>query len=328
MLKYSIIIPVYNAKEYLNECIQSILEQNYSKLEIILVDDGSTDGSMQVCDNLSKKDSRIRVYHNSNHGQIFSRVFGVEQSTGDVILFVDADDSLVENALSTISEYFDEYQCDCVIYGLKQTLEGRIIYTNTVPQNELITNRQRLFEKYFLEDKYNNIWRKATKREIFDGRDYSDYYYTRMGEDFLHSIEIIENCNSVLFVQDVLYSYRVNPASVTQTIDYQKYRVDYSIREYALKHIINSGYFDNKSYGKYCRLCKRHLFDEIIAISRANIDSLQKYKLFQEIQETEYYKTFLSQKVGYKMELKYEVILFLFSKKLYGLLLVIAKIKK
>ncbi len=98
----SIIVPVYNVEKYLNKCISSIINQSYKNLQILLVDDGSSDASPQICDKYAAVDERITVYHNSNHGPSYSRNFGLERSNGEYITFIDSDDWLEENYVSNL----------------------------------------------------------------------------------------------------------------------------------------------------------------------------------------------------------------------------------
>ena len=99
MIKVSIIVPIYNVEKYLKKCVNSIINQTYKSLEIILVDDGSPDRSGALCDRLAEKDSRIRVIHKANGGVSTARNAGIEAATGEYICFVDSDDWLPENAV-------------------------------------------------------------------------------------------------------------------------------------------------------------------------------------------------------------------------------------
>ena len=92
--KITVIVPVYNTKKFLTRCVNSILKQSYENLEVIIIDDGSTDGSAQVCDELSKSDKRVRVIHQKNKGIATTRNIGIENATGYYISFVDSDDYL------------------------------------------------------------------------------------------------------------------------------------------------------------------------------------------------------------------------------------------
>lgn len=98
----SVIIPVYNVEEYLERCVNSVLKQTYNDLEIILVDDGSTDNSGKICDELKNKDDRIIVIHKENQGLSASRNIGIEKATGEYITFVDSDDYILEDMYETL----------------------------------------------------------------------------------------------------------------------------------------------------------------------------------------------------------------------------------
>lgn len=88
----SVIVPIYNTGKYLVECVESLRKQTYSNIEIILVDDGSTDASIEICDEFAEKDSRIRVFHKKNEGSAIAKNFGIQQSRGEYIILVDSDD--------------------------------------------------------------------------------------------------------------------------------------------------------------------------------------------------------------------------------------------
>ena len=98
----SIIVPVYNSKEFLPECLSSILCQHYSDIEVLLIDDGSTDGSGQLCDNYSAEDKRIRAIHKKNGGVSSARNIGLEKATGEWVMFLDSDDLLTEDAIENL----------------------------------------------------------------------------------------------------------------------------------------------------------------------------------------------------------------------------------
>lgn len=117
MIKISIIIPVYNAKKYLQRCVNSIINQTYRYIEIILVNDGSVDGSAELCDQLAKIDNRILVVHQLNQGVSVARNIGMDYATGDYILFVDSDDRISENLCKLAIEKIEQYNVDAVYWG-------------------------------------------------------------------------------------------------------------------------------------------------------------------------------------------------------------------
>lgn len=123
-MKFSIIIPVYNVKSYLGECLDSILTQTYKDFEIILVDDGATDGSSQLCDRFASQDVRIKVYHQKNQGLSVARNHGIAQARGEYLMLVDSDDYLLsKNALELLANRADG--CDLVIFGWREIPDGK-----------------------------------------------------------------------------------------------------------------------------------------------------------------------------------------------------------
>ena len=108
MSEISVIIPVYNTKPYLSRCIDSVLKQTYEDWELLLVDDGSTDGSGQICDEYAQVDLRIKAFHNRNQGPAASRNYGIREAAGNFVMFVDSDDWLDEEMLRTMYGHMQE----------------------------------------------------------------------------------------------------------------------------------------------------------------------------------------------------------------------------
>lgn len=327
--KISILIPVYNVKEYLVDCFESIKNQEgYSNYEVIIVDDGSTDGGGMVCDAYQASDSRFKVFHNENHGLIYSRRFALKQASGDIIIFLDSDDYLELNALKKIMDTFEQYDCDCVIYGLQQILQGKVIYTNTEKETVVLEDKKELFRKYFITDCYNSIWRKAVKRSVFDGRDYSNFFHLKMSEDILQSVEIIENSKKVVFLEDILYNYRVNPGSITQSINYEKYTIDYSIRDYVRNRITENNVFDEKDFFEYKKMCIESICAEIAGIAGSEVSRDRKKELFISINSSLYYRELLTGSSLNALSKKNKIIWFMFRRKAYGGLIDLIRLYK
>ena len=124
MKKYlvSIIIPVYNIKNYITKCIESVISQSYKNLEIILVDDGSSDESGLICDNYAKSDNRIKVIHKKNGGLSDARNVAIDVAKGDFIYFIDGDDYIHHNSISVLIEAYNNTQSDIVTGGFMSVL--------------------------------------------------------------------------------------------------------------------------------------------------------------------------------------------------------------
>ena len=129
----TIVLPIYNVEKYLNRCINSIVNQTYKNLEIILVDDGSPDKCSQMCDEWEKKDTRIKVVHKQNEGLGMARNTGIENATGDYICFFDSDDYLELTAIEKLYKLAKKTDSDIVTYGYSKVDDSGNIYEKSIP---------------------------------------------------------------------------------------------------------------------------------------------------------------------------------------------------
>ena len=121
----SVIVPIYNTEKYLNQCIDSILDQTYKKLEVILVDDGSKDKCVTICDTYAKKDCRVKVIHKANGGAASAREAGMAIATGDYVMFVDGDDWIDTNTIELCIDKIEKNKSiDCVMFSYIKETEG------------------------------------------------------------------------------------------------------------------------------------------------------------------------------------------------------------
>ena len=124
----SFVIPVYNVEKYLNECVDSVITQNFRDLEIILVDDGSPDGSGQICDQYAEKYGFVTVIHKTNGGLSDARNAGINAASGDYILFLDSDDYIANGSIAAIADYILKFSPDVVFLNAKKVFpDGRIV---------------------------------------------------------------------------------------------------------------------------------------------------------------------------------------------------------
>lgn len=123
--KVSIIVPIYNASKYLVECVNSLINQDYSNLEILLINDGSTDGSAEICDSLQNSDKRIRVIHKENGGTASARNLGVQEASGEYVMFIDADDWFELDTVSTLVSHMDSNSLDVARFNYVREFEGK-----------------------------------------------------------------------------------------------------------------------------------------------------------------------------------------------------------
>lgn len=189
MEKISVIIPVYNAEKYLNSCMNSVVSQTFKNLEIILVDDGSSDRSPQICDEWAQKDARVRVIHRLNRGAAAARNEGIEMATGSFLTFVDADDLLGIDTLHYAYEVQQKYQADLVIYNFQFVNEqGNLLKEPDFSHmpNEVLGENE-VWQRYFSLGEqsiyYVVVWNKLYKATLFqtlrfpEGKLYEDQFY-------------------------------------------------------------------------------------------------------------------------------------------------------
>ena len=166
-MNISIIIPVFNGAKYIERCINSIeQERQYSKnIDVIIVDDGSTDNTYAVLENLAKKYDNIQVFHKENGGVSSARNYGLDAAQGDFVLFVDVDDILKKTAISSIMKELQENEADYYIFPVEKELTKGIVQK----QNYSITGKTVSIEEayeYFYVDGNNGPWSKLFKLEI------------------------------------------------------------------------------------------------------------------------------------------------------------------
>lgn len=200
--KISIIVPVYNTELYLRECIESILRQSFMNFEVLLVDDGSTDASGSICEDYAAKDTRIRVFHQTNQGVTAARKLGLEYARGEFICFVDSDDKITSNALeilfSNMRDGVDIVICDSERSGYATGNE----FLNQLLKNEILIS---LWGKLYRKELLISSGALDIRREI------------NIGEDYLANIKMALLVSRIVYVPTVTYLYQYNPDSAVQT---------------------------------------------------------------------------------------------------------------
>lgn len=304
-IHFHIMVPVYKVEKYLDECVQSVLDQTYQDFTLYLVDDGSPDRCGAMCDAWAEKDERIRAYHKPNSGLLHTRRFAIAKvrengaSEDDYGVFLDSDDTLCPGALETIAETVKKYECDCVIYGVERVLEGKSIARLSVPSEEpLFLRDKRALYKIVLEDpnaSYYALWRKAVRLALLQGTDYTPYYHVSIGEDVLQSQEIYRNGKSFCLIPQTLYHYRLNPASMTQTLRYENYRVDFTVQEAEAAFLEAEGVYTAEDMAAYRSFRIHALTGSLVNIAAMDTSRENRVELYERIRETAYWKDFLSE---------------------------------
>lgn len=208
----SVIVPIYNAEKYLNICIQSIVDQTYRNLQIILVDDGSTDLSFEICDNWGEKDSRIKVLHQKNQGAAMAKNQGLDLARGELITFVDSDDCIKKNMYDKLYKLMKNKQCDIVECNY-QSFENVILNEQDIIKEKIeICNNIKAMEYLIDNSKIKPVvWNKLYKRSVINNTRFPKGRYI---DDEFWIYKVIDKANKVGIINDKLYFYRQHQDSI------------------------------------------------------------------------------------------------------------------
>ena len=216
----SVLIPVYNVEKYLSRCVDSVLAQDFTDWEVILVDDGSPDGSGAICDEYAKKDTRIKVIHKKNGGLISARREGFVNSKGKYLVFLDSDDTLTHNALGILHNNIIK-GFDVVKAGVARTdNNGNIIRKEKFKIEEaIIEGQENIIEKIFSGETAPYLCGSIYKRELFSSEVFNKSINAKIsrGEDWVTNLLIAKDMNSILCIKDIIYNYYINEESITSS---------------------------------------------------------------------------------------------------------------
>ena len=321
---FSICVPVYNVEKYLPECIESVLNQTYENFELILVDDGSKDGSLKICRKYEIIDDRVKVFSKANEGQLATRKFAFEKSCGDIILCLDSDDYIDKDSLRVLNDFFEKYNCDCVYFNWRRVNDRKEIKQEfQIRRIELLTEKSVLFKKIFMNATFNSMCLKAFRREFIPQRRMEDFFQIRHGEDLIQTIEILQDMGAVLFVPDVLYNYRVNYSSVSHVQSNKTFEVGNAVRFFVYNFLKRNDLFSELDWDEYGCFCAKLLLSDLILISRFDCSLEEKEKLLEKERNSAYYELFVKYKRT-RNAIK-DVPLYLFEKKDYLLVIFTCK---
>ena len=219
----SIIIPIYNMEQFLERCLDSVVNQTYTSLEIILINDGSTDSSGDICDTYAKEDNRIKVIHQVNAGVSSARNAGLDITTGDYISFVDPDDYIELNTYETLIAYLDD---DIDILRFNANRKGEVL--NWLPfkgEYSAIRFEQEVLLSMIGSEKFGGmfilgvLWIHLFKRDLIEKNQIRFNKDLRRCEDRLFTITAMLHADKMFFIDDVLYHYQVNDESLSNRYD-------------------------------------------------------------------------------------------------------------
>lgn len=283
-MRFSIIVPIYNVEKYLEYCIESLIIQSYKDFEIILINDGSQDKSLEICENYKSKDNRIIVIDQTNKGVSAARNAGITIARGEYILFIDGDDSLRPNALEIIDRAIDGDAL--VIFKYAITDENNKVINDKVDiLCNSINSIDDLKKDYLCFDHPASAWIKCVSNKFFNGEIASIRFNeeTGFGEDQIYTCDVYSVSKKVAIVDKALYAYRQRVGSAMNS--YKSSRI-IDIERY-INHIENTLKVDNlneKEFKKYInRKALKECVSEVILICRLKISKKEKKLLMKDL---------------------------------------------
>lgn len=248
----SVIIPVYNTEEYLERCLISILNNTYKNLEVILVDDGSTDNSGKICDDYALKDERITVIHKENGGQAIARNLALDKIKGDYIAFIDSDDFVHKNYFEFLLKGITENNADVSVCSFTREMPISDFENQTIPFDFSLVDKKKFFKEMYEEKWAVNIapWGKIYKKSLFDNMRFPEGIPY---EDAFLIYKVIFKGSTIVESDGMMYYYFVNNSSTTLKKDNSSKLV---WREKALRE--HRQFYDNiKGYEEVAKSAKR-----------------------------------------------------------------------
>lgn len=276
----SVIIPIYNAEKYLRKCLDSVVNQDYGSLDILLIDDGSTDSSPGIVDEYAKRDSRIQAFHKPNGGLGSSHNFGLDHMRGDYVTFVDNDDWIEANYVSFLLKQLEDHQLDyssCAGYDFDET-SGQKVFIGS-HEDRIFTPEEAVTD---ILDKHaftmEALTKKMYRKEIFqDIRLQNDRNY----QDTQVFFRIVSRCSKIGYFAEPLYNYLIRQGSITHC----------GYRDYSVQQVL--AYADNLELVK-TRFPEslKWMEHNILSVSMSNYMKLViEHKVDQYPEDVEYYKS-------------------------------------
>ena len=320
----SVIIPVYKVEKYLEKCVDSVINQTYKNLEIILVDDGSPDNCPKICDEYAKKDKRIKVIHKENGGVGSARNKGMEKAVGEYITFVDSDDWLEKNFIQEMLFIINKYKVDYVTCGYYRVYENKKEIINGNLEEIVIDSKEYVNKLLNVQNGYGFVHMKLIKKEKISSLRFEEKLV--VGEDALFNIQLCKNIEKIVIYNKPLYNYYFNTNSVVR-----KYNNEYC-NNY-LKSMIYMSEYIRKNYNNIETIINLYNYIVyhvmLICVNYCyHPKNNNKYKSLKKVCNIELFNEAIKKSNYNELSLTRKVTLFTLKFKLYFLTAIICKIRQ
>ena len=335
----SVIIPIYNTEEYLRDCIDSVLHLNYQHTEIILVNDGSKDGSLDICREYAQKDSRIVLIDKENEGVSVARNTGIARATGEWVTFLDSDDMLFADAFDILDSE-ESVDCDVVCFGLTRSdastrvnTDKKMVLSNREMQLSIL--RPPYFYKKYPDQKtltIFNTWSSCCRlyrRAVLTDHNISYVKELKLGEDLHFCFNLYQYVDKVTLCAKDIYYYRWNPSSATSGFRADNLKNTLCLLDEVNRYVVPEQRTDFLYFvlDRVIDCVKRYYCHPNCTFKRS-----VKKKELKELCEMPLVKAAVAEcgyrylSSGIKTRIVYKAMLFAMKKKCYGLALLLGKI--
>lgn len=267
--KISIIVPIYNTEQYLERCLQSLINQNYKNIEIILVNDGSTDNSLAICNKYKNNDNRIIVINKKHTGVSDTRNIGIKRATGDYIGFVDSDDYIDKDMFKNLINGAEKYKCEISMCDLVETYNINDEIEEYKLKYMQLDKKQALEQLLYDKNIGNYVMVKLFKRELFDN---IQFPVGRLYEDIATTYKLFSRANHILYIPIPMYHYYQRSDSIVNNISKE------SIQHYI--RAVFERYYDLKNNYKYLDLYNVYSIVNVVIKMSIWAIKIQDYELF------------------------------------------------
>lgn len=247
---FSIIIPIYNSEKYVEACLESITNQTFSDFEVVLVNDGSTDASRDICSEFCRRDSRFQIYDKNNGGQFSARKMGIEHAKGKYIVPVDSDDLIRTDALQLLYDFLNKKSVDILIFcGSKDINYEKAIYSLKYNNGEVFSEEKKkeLYSYILSKNSLNSFCMKAYNRALLQSVAWDEETIAKLrnGEDMMQLLPVLTKADSVGYSKEILYYYRPNQNSASHRYNPNVYESRKIIYDELLKYSKEWGLYNN-----------------------------------------------------------------------------------
>jgi glycosyltransferase involved in cell wall biosynthesis len=285
----SVVIPVYNSEQFLERCIDSILNQGYRKCEVLLIDDGSTDRSGVLCDRYERQDSRVRALHKQNDGPSSARNLGISEARNDWLVFIDSDDWLDDTYFEIVSDTIKQYDRDLHIYGTKKVTEKRTI-TRVLRECHVYEGTNGMAECFIVADMnrlLESCWNKVYRGSIISKN------YLRFNpeisylEDLVFNVNYFKVSSTAVIIDKAIYNYRYQQSGTLShnICETELYESFIHMREEQVSHY--KGHYEQR-YANFLNLLRFEAYQPKLNLYDGSMERRVRYKLWREVLDSIY----------------------------------------